>query len=275
MASHLDLQEQVTRTDSSYCWRYKYSWFRKVSAQVSAFGGRMRGAAVLELGAGVHNPLASSVLALTEGASVCAAVEPGRLHEGFARLASITACLSIAIDVRDGNDNSAALQAIAGQQSDSEYLQGLSPHLRLFNVPLQSLPSDMRFDVVHSNAVLEHVGEFGAALESLFELTASRGLHIHKVDFADHRYYSDATENKSEMFRYMRRNDIEVLDVNRLRYSEMIGEFERVGFVHVGTPELWHVMPPPEVWADLSERYAALPRSDVTTTSAVLVFRKR
>jgi hypothetical protein len=274
MSSHLDLLEQITRVDSSYCWRYKYNWHRKVTAQIKAFGCRWNGAMAMELGAGVHNPLASSVLAVADGATECVAVEPGLLHDGFARLASLTACLSIALAARGDVNVPDRLARIADIREDATYRGGAVEGIQLFTGPVSSLESDRGFDVVHSNAVLEHICDFEATLESLWRLTAPSGIHVHQVDFADHRYYSGDPTEKAEMFRYMRQGDISELDVNKLRCSEMIAAFQDAGFVHVGTPEVWGTTPPPEVLADLADRYAVLPRSDIATTAAILVFRR-
>jgi 2-polyprenyl-3-methyl-5-hydroxy-6-metoxy-1,4-benzoquinol methylase len=61
---------------------------------------------------------------------------------------------------------------------------------------LENLPqtAGSNFDVILSNAVLEHVFDPLQAAKSLFALSATAGVGIHQVDFRDHRDFGRPLE---------------------------------------------------------------------------------
>lgn len=87
------------------------------------------------------------------------------------------------------------------------------------------------FDLVLSNAVLEHVRDHGRALAGIQRATAPGGLGLHQIDFRDHRDYSrplefltmDAISFQAEF----ERRSCEC--GNRVRHFEIQRELERLG----------------------------------------------
>lgn len=59
---------------------------------------------------------------------------------------------------------------------------------------MPSLRSD-HFDIVASNAVLEHVVDMGSVAAELARVTRSGGIHSHQIDFRDHRNFSRPLEH--------------------------------------------------------------------------------
>lgn len=67
--------------------------------------------------------------------------------------------------------------------------------LTLVNAEIERLPSpDGSFDIVLSNAVLEHVVDLPSACAALFRVTSPGGLNSHQVDFRDHRDFERPLE---------------------------------------------------------------------------------
>ena len=67
--------------------------------------------------------------------------------------------------------------------------------LTLVNAEVERLPCpDGSFDIVLSNAVLEHVVDLPTACEALFRVTAPGGVNSHQVDFRDHRDFGRPLE---------------------------------------------------------------------------------
>jgi SAM-dependent methyltransferase len=99
-----------------------------------------------------------------------------------------------------------------------------------------------QFDVVFSNAVLEHVYDPEAAAESLFAVTADDGSGFHQVDFRDHRDFSRPLEYLllgGKAFQAL----LEACHCecgNRIRPHELAAMFLRAGFARPSfSPNMW------------------------------------
>jgi SAM-dependent methyltransferase len=130
---------------------------------------------------------------------------------------------------------------------------------------------DRSFDLVLSNAVLEHVLNVEATATNLARLTAPGGVGFHQVDFRDHRDFDRPLEFLTlpeDEFTQMRRDCFCECGC-RWRVSEMTATFEEAGFTvraHV------NLQTTPEYLADVRPRlqpeFAALPDDDLLATSA-------
>lgn len=95
---------------------------------------------------------------------------------------------------------------------------------------LSDLPGE-RFDLIISNAVLEHVTDLPAVARALAALTRTGGANSHQIDFGDHL-------NRVSPLEFLTRGDVGFLlenfrhpsQGNRRRLSECVAAFERAGF---------------------------------------------
>ncbi len=98
------------------------------------------------------------------------------------------------------------------------------------------------FTVVLSNAVLEHVRDVPRGLHQLARVTAPGGIHLHQIDFRDHRdferpleYLTIDSARFSDFFLYVRGEC-----GNRWRHSQFLEGFQRAGFsIENFTPNLF------------------------------------
>jgi SAM-dependent methyltransferase len=93
--------------------------------------------------------------------------------------------------------------------------------------------SSASFDLVLSNAVLEHVQDLQRIAINLGRVTKSPGLNLHQIDFRDHKDFSEPLEflllsNREQEVSFERMHG-EL--GNRLRASEAISHFQAAGFV--------------------------------------------
>lgn len=130
------------------------------------------------------------------------------------------------------------------------------------------------FDLIFTNAVLEHVQDLQAAAASLARVSA-RGAHgFHQVDLRDHRDFSRPLE-------FLTVSDAEFADIRRAsfcecgghwRASDVAAAFTSFGFRVQTVPNLWASQ---EYLADVRPRlrpgFAGRPESDLATLSALFV----
>jgi hypothetical protein len=96
---------------------------------------------------------------------------------------------------------------------------------------LGSVPA-ASFDLVISNAVLEHVQDLKRVAHNLARITKSPGLNLHQIDFRDHKDFSRPLEflllSEREQSASFKSSHGEF--GNRLRASQSISYFEAAGF---------------------------------------------
>ncbi len=97
---------------------------------------------------------------------------------------------------------------------------------------LSSLPANY-FDVVLSNAVLEHVVNPAASLNEIYRVTKGGGWNIHQIDYRDHRDYEQPLE-----YLFVENNDFAQMFKerngecgNRYRAREFVSFFKNAGFL--------------------------------------------
>ena len=122
---------------------------------------------------------------------------------------------------------SALEQVIAAQRYPESVIHCLPLPTEIFGMAVTR-----RFDVVFSNAVLEHVFDPCAACRSLAHTTKPKGLHFHQIDLRDHKDFRRPLEfliDDDEIYRreFDRRSGGRG---NRWRLSEWIEEFKNMGF---------------------------------------------
>jgi SAM-dependent methyltransferase len=112
--------------------------------------------------------------------------------------------------------------------------------LEMFDAPAHSMGqvADASFDVVISNAVLEHVGQLPLAARELFRITAPGGHGYHQVDFRNHRNFDLPLEHlllsPEDFQRVLEATNGEAGCQHRVRdVSQM---FEAAGFVVRSVP---------------------------------------
>jgi SAM-dependent methyltransferase len=184
----------------------------------------VRGLRVLELGPGAF--LGTALLLACHGALVSVA-DPyppewdDEVHEPFCRALLDHA----ATDPRCGD--TAPLQAAIHARS-------FQPAVTCLQVGAESLSgiADAAFDLVVSNAVLEHVEHVPQALQHLARITATGGFGVHEVDFRDHRDFSRPLEylvfDADVFWHDSARCHGE--RGNRWRHSQMLEGFVQAGF---------------------------------------------
>jgi SAM-dependent methyltransferase len=106
--------------------------------------------------------------------------------------------------------------------------------LNALQAPLENLQSvpDGAFDVVISNAVLEHIAEPGPAFSELYRITRRGGVGIHQVDYRDHRNFDTPLEHlllSTKEFENMNRK-VHMEFGSQRRHSTYASLLQQVGF---------------------------------------------
>jgi Methyltransferase domain len=192
----------------------------------------------LELGPG--DSLASAVIAAAHGAQRTYLVDVGRFATsdlgGYRQLCRYLREQGLVAPDLDAVHDIASLLHVCRASYATEGLQSL-----------RAIPSGA-VDFAWSQAVLEHVRreQFGAFAHELRRVIAPAGLCSHQVDLQDH--LGGALNNLRIPSRWweaewMARSGFYT---NRLRMSEIIGQFEAVGFtVDALTACRWEALPTP------------------------------
>jgi SAM-dependent methyltransferase len=238
-------------------------------SHLSAVGLRPEGLRFLELGPGIN--FAPQLVLASMGAAVTVADRflipwDEDYHPHFYR----------AFRERWGNDVPAIDLVLREGAHVAEAITGLTnPAENLADVPAAS------FDLVISNAVLEHVYSVPAACREMARVSAPGGLNLHQIDFRDHNNFDRPLE-----FLTIPDDEFDAIFTwkngergNRWRLSETQFAFEQVGFEPIGLETNMQVDPNyleeflPRLRAS-SSRYRDWPRNDLIAISAFLKLRK-
>jgi hypothetical protein len=268
--------EHLSGEGGSYTWRYKHDWVGEVATIADSYGIPISCSAIMEIGAGVHNPLGSAIVALARGARLAVAVEPSPLVHDHVRHAVLLGLVSSYTSQCVGPLFRPALDFLIQVSSASPATGSLrAPGLEFVDTSIGKYECPESIDIVHSNAVLEHIMDLDTACARMFQITSPGGLHVHKVDFIDHRYYSLANPTPASAYRFLMKGEENAMsDCNGLRLSEVVSRFVQNGFEFVACPQKWAVAFPDDGRKTLRPRYRDMSQEDLETTCAVLVFRK-
>jgi SAM-dependent methyltransferase len=233
------------------------------------YGQRLEGLRVLELGPGTN--LAPQLVMASSGARVSVTDRflvpwDNDYHPAFYRAfrAAWNAPLPAVDRVLD--DGAHSSQVISSFACPAENLADVLPGT---------------FDLVISNAVLEHVYSLPAVCHEMARVTAPGGMNMHQIDFRDHydgvRQLDFLIMSDDEYSLEFERSNGE--RGNRLRPSEARVLFEQNGFELVDFEVNLRCQPGyfeqfvPRLRASKS-RYRHWPRDDLLILSGRLVFRK-
>lgn len=274
--TEISILEHCTSQADSRAWLYKRLWMTEVSAIAARYFTGIAGKKVLEVGAGVHNPLASALIALSWGAWSAEALEPSELVQGHDRNALICAVLELAISGPELVRSRNAIMALLSRFGfDGE---GTSQETSIPTVSKDIAEIEDRrltFDIVHSNATLEHVQGFEEFLEKLSLVSSPGALHVHKVDFIDHDYYLLESPGSVDPFNFLLRGHESENDTcNRIRIDDMLKMFALAGFELQAVHERWTLPFPADLRPKLIPQLQDSSDESLSTIGAVLVHKK-
>ncbi len=233
--------------------------FQKVAAHLPP------GFVALELGPG--DSLGTAVIAHAYGASRTYLIDAGPFAsfdlEAYLSLCRALRARQLQLAELERAKSTAELLAAAGATYLTEGLQSLL-----------SLPEGS-VDFILSQAVLEHVlrDEFSATIRALWRLQKPGGLGSHRIDFRDHIGDSLHSLRFAPEFWESCHVRASGFYTNRLRFSQVVREFEAAGYeVLERREERWEVVPVPR--ARLHPTFSALSRDDLLVSGADLLVRK-
>ena len=272
------VREHLTNRSDSRCTLYKSEWFSIVETLSEKYGSSVKGRRILEVGAGVHNPLASAILAVAKGAAFAVGAEPGRISTAFFEDALTTSLIAgsqfPAAHILSSITHELVMRVVSPDELLPVNIE-LAASILLANSTLEQASFEGYFDIFHSNAVLEHIMDFEGFLKTVHAVGSPRSLHIHKIDFIDHRFYDVVAPVPIDGFRFLLKNEpAEDEQCNRLRISEMIDAYERHGFELLNIEKRWLRAFPDEYFEVLPERFRSLDRESLETIGAIVCLRK-
>lgn len=166
---------------------YGFGCGQSFKYQIERFGIPVRGASILEVGPGTAFGAVAYLAA--HGAKSAVAdqwLSPWQTdyHGHYYR------ALADLIDKEGAGGDGAMLRKLA----DAGAYEAGPIALHSSGAEALSAQLDGAFDVICSNAVLEHLAEPARAFSRFFQLTRPGGLGVHQVDFRDHRDFSRPLE---------------------------------------------------------------------------------
>jgi SAM-dependent methyltransferase len=106
--------------------------------------------------------------------------------------------------------------------------------INLVSAPAEDLKvvPDGTFDIVMSNAVLEHVYDLGATARELRRVSKPGAVHVHQVDFRDHRDFARPLECLLRSRRQFLRRAVRINFESgcQTRPPELVGIFQDAGY---------------------------------------------
>lgn len=287
------LERHLQEHGDSRSWAYKNSWLKELTKQLAAvlkIEEYLADRAVLEIGAGVHNPLGSAICAIAQGATAAIAIEPGELaarHLSEALATSLfaaagtnnlseprrTTALQHLKDVRDSLTVQVST-SIEAKGLDRTPIQNFGD-THLFNVTLESAKPMIAVDLFHSNAVLEHLVDLKQALVSARNWGQAGSIHVHKIDMIDHDYYSKTNPESSDAFAFLLNGSApQNNDCNKLRLPQIERIFIDAGFDILAIPQRWHLEFPHHLRSKLSDEFAEFSDAEIGTVGAILIAKQ-
>lgn len=207
------------------------------------------GKSVLDFGAGVDNPFNLCALLYANGAENCVALEPQPIEMRSARSATLEMVKSIFLDPTKYNltgiENATLKHRVSKlhyEAFDSQDENGDTVDLgNVKHVKRYDDLRDLKFDLILSTAVLEHVEDVHYELDRHYALMNPGAVCVHHVDFKDHEknpdqffsfYYQDMEKQKK-----LSLNQFRAIDIQRTLESTGID----VSVVNIDMAEKSHV----------------------------------
>jgi SAM-dependent methyltransferase len=213
-------QQESAFADPIATARYEKQIFDSWIRQLERWAGRSMGLDVLELGPGIA--LATQILLAERGNRITVLDRyPPSWRDKFhpvvyAHLAQMVG-------------GSAELERSAKAAGFEDIC------VRQVSEPAENMKSlrNKEFDVVLSNAVLEHIRDLDSVCSQLARVTKVGGLNIHQIDLGYHKNRERPLDHLllSEVDFYQEANAAQFEYGNRWRANEFIARFERVGMV--------------------------------------------
>lgn len=244
----------------------------------------IRGATVVDLGAGSLNPFAFGFIFLMLGARRAYAVDLDPVQDAERAVRALaTAAGWLLIDPERVTGRHAiapgrVIENLAGfdlgklAAGSSEGIA--ADRLVYLSESIETLSlSDGEADLVSSVSLLEHVSNADDVVESLWRITKPGGLGHHVVDFVDHRLYGRQVESPFEFLTIASTESI-VHGCNRMRCGQWRTLFESSGFI-VERVEPCRRDPLTDAeQRRFVEPYRSMAREDLMTTCARFIVRR-
>ena len=216
---------------------------------------------VLEFGSGTRNSVSLGALLYVNGAPQVTCYEPGRVNLAQSGLALRELLVDVirspsTFNISGGPDELLVQRAVDLLCSRS----GAGSPLELIG-SLDAVGHDVRFTLVLSNHVFEHVDDPCAEWTRLRGLSAAGGRQLHRVDFRDHRTFKPGPARTSPLHFYA---DGELTSSNGLRPSDIERALTTSGwsFRRLRTAEI----DPKKFVPPKSRRFAAYPTDELSIT---------
>jgi SAM-dependent methyltransferase len=235
-----ELERHANRHLNRYGNQYLYDLFHRLVRFPGGGHPEFRGATVVNLGCGSHNPLGLSTVFLLLGAARSIGVDidpPQEVAAGLSAIAKTAATMLLDPRILVGEtpiDRRSIEAGLAGFDfrkllaGDASGLPTGRLEFRRESVYQLGL-ADRSVDFVISNSFLEHLGALETALSEIARITKAGAYGSHAIDGVDHRSYSDPSLHPLEFLRD--RSDAPLLHgCNRVRPLEYPQLFERHGF---------------------------------------------
>lgn len=232
-AAHVVLAEHEESAPNHYFnparpWQHLCKYVSAAPAQFRAES--IEGRQILEFGAGTRNACSLAALLLANGASRVVCYEPGRVQIRQTRLAYDELLAEVLkapgrFTLAGGDPEWVSSRAL-------DLLRGELPSI--VASPEEVIGRSREYDMVISNHVLEHVEDLDRELQFVSEITVQSAVQVHRVDFRDHRIFSDPRGGHSMLEFY---RDGNLTTCNGLRASDVEAAFDRAGWEAVRTAE--------------------------------------
>jgi len=147
-----------------------------------------------------------------------------------------------------------------------------------FPVDAAGMPfNNEEFDLIYSNAAMEHFKNLPDAIQECGRVTRSGGFNFHIVDYRDHQSFDSPWEfliHSKEKWEGFAESEKYYTYTNRMRHSQVVKEFEKAGFALEKIIQQIQKPFPAENRKKLHSEFQDLSNEDLETISGTYWFRK-